>query len=268
MKKVIHRRIHYVYLLVVVLLLSASLVASACSQNKVNIGQEFSLYAGQSSEIKGEELHIKFLEVLQDSRCAIGATCIWAGEVTFVIEITYEGSTEQITLTQPGLNAWPSKYLYKQIYEITYNVEPYPELDKQISDDDYRLQVIIGACIPPSSTLEDTKWFLRSYGEQNSLKAVIEGTEITATFNSNQGKVSGSAGCNTYFARYEVRGWELEIFELAYTEMACITPEGIMEQEQEFLSLLANAQSFEADDTTLTILCASGQQLYFTTAVR
>ena len=48
--------------------------------------------------------------------------------------------------------------------------------------------------------------------------------------------------------------------------MACISPEGVMEQEQEFLSILASAQSFQADDATLTIVCSSGRQLYFTTA--
>ena len=55
---------------------------------------------------------------------------------------------------------------------------------------------------------------------------------------------------------------------MAYTEMACISPEGVMYQEQEFLSLLANTLSFEADDATLTIVCSGGQQLYFTTATR
>ncbi len=128
--------------------------------------------------------------------------------------------------------------------------------------------LVIGACSIPSSSLEDAKWFLGSYGEQNNMIALIEGTEITATFNSDQGEVSGSAGCNIYFAEYEVSGSELVIFELAYTEMACISPEGIMEQEQEYLSLLANAQSFEIDDTTLIIICSEGQQLYFSTAAK
>ena len=126
----------------------------------------------------------------------------------------------------------------------------------------------LAACCAPSSILEDTKWFLRSYGEQNNLQAIIEGTEITATFDSSNGEVSGSAGCNTYFAGYEVRDGTLSISEMAWTEMACMSPEGVMEQEQEFLAILAGAQSFQADDTTLTILCSGGQQLYFTTAAR
>lgn len=124
------------------------------------------------------------------------------------------------------------------------------------------------ACSAPSSMLEDTKWFLRSYGEQSDLKDIIEGTEVTATFNNNKSEVSGSGGCNTYFARYAAKGDALSIFEMAFTEMACISPEGVMEQEQKFLSLLSTAQSFEASDTTLTIFCSGGKQLYFTTAAR
>ena len=107
-----------------------------------------------------------------------------------------------------------------------------------------------------------------SYGEQNNSQAIIEDTEITVTFNSAKGEVSGTAGCNTYFARYEVKGNKLSIFEMAFTEMACVSPEGVMEQEQEFLSLLASAQTFQADDTTLTIFCSVERTLYFTTATR
>lgn len=119
-----------------------------------------------------------------------------------------------------------------------------------------------------SSKLEDTKWFLKSFGEQGNLKTIIEGSEITATFNSFEGQVNGSAGCNIYGGRYQVTDSRLSISEIYFTEMACLSPEGVMEQEQEFLSILSNAQSFEADDTTLTIFCSGGVQLYFTTATR
>ena len=128
--------------------------------------------------------------------------------------------------------------------------------------------VSLSACSTSNSVLEDTKQFLMSYEMQNKLEGLIEDTEITATFNSTEGEVSGSAGCNTYWAVYEVKGGELSIFDMSFTEMACISPEGVMEQEQVFLSLLAKAQSFEANDATLTIFCSGGQQLYFTTDIR
>jgi heat shock protein HslJ len=123
-------------------------------------------------------------------------------------------------------------------------------------------------CSAPDSMIEDTRWYLTSYGLQDNVKDIIEESEITATFNSAEGKVSGSGGCNTYFAKYEVRDSKLSIFEMAFTEMACISIEGVMEQEQEFLSLLASAQSFQTDDTKLTIFCSGGQQLHFTSTAR
>ena len=122
------------------------------------------------------------------------------------------------------------------------------------------------ACSISGSKLDDTEWFLKSYGDQDDLRAIIDGTEITATFDNVEDKLSGSAGCNTYFAQYKTKGNELLISEMAYTEMYCLSPEGVMEQEQEFLSLLEKAQSFEVDRTMLTISCSNGQQLYFTTA--
>jgi len=131
------------------------------------------------------------------------------------------------------------------------------------------ISIVIGlaACSTSGSgfMLEDTKWFLSSYGEQGNLISIIDGTEITATFDSAEGRVSGSSGCNTYFGEYEVEDDKLSISEMAHTEMACLSPEGVMEQEQEYLFILSNALSFQADDTTLTIFCSSGLQLYFTT---
>ncbi len=120
------------------------------------------------------------------------------------------------------------------------------------------------ACGTSDSTLERNKWSLNSYGEQNNLEQVLDGTKITATFDKGEGEVSGSGGCNTYFASYEIDGNNLSISNLAWTERACLSPAGVMEQEQKFLSLLADAESFYTDDTSLTITCSSGRQLYFT----
>jgi heat shock protein HslJ len=126
--------------------------------------------------------------------------------------------------------------------------------------------VSCGVC--GDNILEDIKWFLISYNMDNDLISIIDDTEITATFDSAEGRLVGSAGCNTYFASYEVTNNKLYILELTYTEMACLTPEGIMEQEQKYLSLLTNVRSLKADETTLTISGEDGQQLFFTSAIK
>jgi len=119
-------------------------------------------------------------------------------------------------------------------------------------------QVLIFSELLPGD-FEDTKWKLESYGEVGNLQAVVEGSQITATFDSAEGRVHGSAGCNTYFGRYQVSGIELSILETANTEMYCMEPEGVMDQEQQYLKLLQAAESYQIQDGKLQI--NSGNQV-------
>ena len=70
-------------------------------------------------------------------------------------------------------------------YNIYYNVTRRVGMKKILITIMLSVFTIIGlaACSTTNSMLDDTKWFLRSYGEQNNLQAIIEDTEITATFN-------------------------------------------------------------------------------------
>ena len=107
-------------------------------------------------------------------------------------------------------------------------------------------------------SLEDKKWTLQSYGEPGNLKDVIVDTEITAEFVSSEGTVKGSAGCNSYFGSYELEGSQLSIpGPIGATEMYCVEPEGVMEQEQEYLATLQLAESYEINDDELTIHCGN-----------
>ena len=110
-------------------------------------------------------------------------------------------------------------------------------------------------------TLENTTWVLESYGEQGNPQAVIEGSEITAAFDSAEGKVNGSAGCNNYFAGYEAKNNELSIIPpIGSTMMHC---EGLMEQEQQYLAMLEGAETFQVQDSQLRISSSGNQVLIF-----
>ena len=127
------------------------------------------------------------------------------------------------------------------------------------------LALSAAACTKTASTggLEDTTWILESYGEQGNLQPIIEGTEITAVFNSAEGQVRGSAGCNSYFGDYESSNDKLSIPMMAHTEMYCLEPEGVMEQENQYLKALQAAESYQVQDGKLQINC-SGQILIYT----
>jgi len=114
-----------------------------------------------------------------------------------------------------------------------------------------------------TSDLEDIKWVLESYGEQGNLTPVIEGTRVTATFESDEGQVRGSAGCNSYFGGYEVDD-KLSITALAHTEMYCMDPEGVMDQETEYLKILQTAESYRVQDGKLKINCSNQLVLIYT----
>ena len=103
-------------------------------------------------------------------------------------------------------------------------------------------------------------WVLKEYGEKGALQPVLEGSEITATFDSTEGQLTGSAGCNSYFASYEVATaailqGSITIGTIGNTEMYC---EGLMDQETAFLTLLDEVESLLLKDDQLTI--SSGLQ--------
>ena len=115
------------------------------------------------------------------------------------------------------------------------------------------------------SSIEDTDWVLQSYGEFGNLKDVLTDTEITAEFVSSEGTVEGSAGCNSYSGSYEVKNSQLSIpGPIAATEMYCMEPEGVMEQERQYLEILQAAKSYSVEDGELQINCG-GQVLVYTT---
>ena len=106
--------------------------------------------------------------------------------------------------------------------------------------------------------LEDVAWVLESYGEPENLKTVIIDTEITAEFVSTEDTVKGSAGCNHYFGGYEIKDSQLLIpGPIGATEMYCMEPPGVMDQEQEYLAVLQLAESYEIDGNELQINCGS-----------
>lgn len=124
--------------------ISMLLPMSGCSTpalNEVELGKEFTLAVGQSAAITGENLSIKFVEVVSDSRCPTGAVCIWAGEASCLIEITDSATTHQKVLIEPGVSS-PARDSFNE-YVLTFAILPYPDVGKQIDAKDYRLQLTV-----------------------------------------------------------------------------------------------------------------------------
>jgi heat shock protein HslJ len=114
----------------------------------------------------------------------------------------------------------------------------------------------------PAAMLVGKRWMLQQIvGADGSVTPVIPGTEIIAEF--RDGRVMGSAGCNSYGGAYSVReGVAISISDTFSTLMACLRP-GLMEQESAYLTALRSVSSFEVTADTLTLRAGDGAMLRF-----
>jgi len=127
--------------LVLVITVSLLCICLACG-GKAGLGEEFSLSIGQTVTITSEDLTITFVEVSGDNRCASDVVCITAGNVVCLMKIAQGESVYNIQMAQPGLYYDYSQESYGG-YQYTFKVEPYPESDKTISDDEYRMLLTV-----------------------------------------------------------------------------------------------------------------------------
>jgi len=125
--------------------LAMALAVSSCSElgrSRGRLNEEFSLSLGERAFIEEENLEVKFVEVVEDSRCPRGVTCIWAGRVAVIVELTHAGPSDRLTLTEPGLTDEYPKEGYEG-YELAFHVTPYPQPNEKIPTSAYRLHIVI-----------------------------------------------------------------------------------------------------------------------------
>lgn len=121
---------------------------------------------------------------------------------------------------------------------------------------------------PPA--LEGTPWKLLSIVGQRQVTGeplplpdpfpLQEGTRITLTLAG--GNAFGSAGCNDYQASYTIDP-ALTFEAVGATKKACTSPEGIMEQEQRYLSALSEVSGYRILGGQLWLETTGGNYLVF-----
>jgi len=81
-------------------------------------------------------------------------------------------------------------------------------------------------------------------------QATIAGSEVTFTFYGDS--LGGNAGCNGYGSPYSAADGRLTISQLVYHEVLCMA-DGIMEQEEAYLTALGAVVFFELSDNGQTL---------------
>ncbi|MDH3260493.1 MAG: META domain-containing protein [Acidimicrobiia bacterium] len=97
-------------------------------------------------------------------------------------------------------------------------------------------------------------WRLASYSAGTS---PVDGTEISLAFRTDR-TLTGIAGCNDYSADYEVNADQLILGPITHTEKACLEPDGVMNQETDYLNTIRQTASFTTTLTGLELLDSRG----------
>lgn len=98
---------------------------------------------GETVVLKGVSL--KFLEVVEDSRCPEGVNCIWAGRAIVKVEVTSNGKSEEKTLifgeVRPGEEKNTMLYSATNFSINGLTLNPYPTSESSGKEKGYTLLI-------------------------------------------------------------------------------------------------------------------------------
>ena len=136
----------YLFAIIFILFGGIFVTANAQATGRGATSVLFELKAGQTKNIPGSEAKIKFLNVMEDSRCPEGTKCIWAGNAKVKLRATNKRKTRVFDLnTAKGA----TDYSFDGYNIRLVKVEPNVKVNEHIRQREY---VVTLTAIPPGPT--------------------------------------------------------------------------------------------------------------------
>lgn len=108
------------------------------------LGSSFNLRIGQAARVASAGLVVTFRELLEDSRCPIGAQCIQAGNAQIVVSArAADGGTNQATLNLTANAQFPSRATFGGLDVSFQALTPVPRVDTTIARDQYAATLVV-----------------------------------------------------------------------------------------------------------------------------
>lgn len=102
-----------------------------------------------------------------------------------------------------------------------------------------------------------SSWILTTYNDQQSI------TDHQPILKFETDQVSVTTGCNHYGGNFQIDEDSIHFEGIFNTEMACLEPEGLMEQERIYLDLLRRVDQYELEGESLTFYIELNPVLVF-----
>lgn len=166
--------------------------------------------------------------------------------------IKFSGFASTLMICADDVSAQESDYLMNLQNATRYNIS-----GNLLRMTDANGTVLLTYSVLKPQTIVGTNWRMLSYNNGLGLISALAGSEVTASF-SEDGSLTGTAGCNNYRASYQINDSNINISPIAVTYKFCSEPEGIMEQEKDYLAALEPAKSFRIERQRLYLLFENG----------
>ncbi len=116
---------------------------------------------------------------------------------------------------------------------------------------------VLSTFVAQPTGLADTSWHATGINNgKGGVASLVADSTVTMDF-APDGKVAGSAGCNTYTSSYQTHGDRLRFTPAAATRRMC-TASGVLEQEQAFFQALASVAAMRREGDRLEMRTAAG----------
>lgn len=119
--------------------------------------------------------------------------------------------------------------------------------------------LFVGCTGQNTQNFEGTSWKLNTYlSNIDHLVSPMSITKVTLEF--KDGRISGSSGCNSFFANYTVEKNSMSFGLIGSTKMYCSNP-GVMEQEQTYMMRLESVKTYKIEGDKLKLIDSNGKTL-------
>ena len=135
-----------VFVLVVMLTGCQTNPTARADPHEYGLNEDFTLGGGHEAVIRGEDLRLRFTEVLEDSRCPALVECFWTGQARIAVAVQLAGQQS----TTAEFNTNPAPALSVQTARVgPYAIElqaldPYPQTpEESIALADYEATFLV-----------------------------------------------------------------------------------------------------------------------------
>jgi len=106
--------------------------------------------------------------------------------------------------------------------------------------------------------LQGTSWTVLAYNNgKQAVVSVLDGTKLTAVFGKD-GTIAGSSGCNDYHGPVKASAPKISMGPLASTRKFCADPDGVMDQESQYLAALETAATYRVQGSRMEMRATDG----------